>query len=153
MFFQLFPHIHRCTLRESDAISLVEGTQVHLFIIADAQPYGHDSSQQFPMLARIETGQRQLVPTFLLAQVAYLPDKVVGRFVAEPRLQRVADTIPLILSSEEAPRALQHPPELHETYLIILYFYHSGSKFFTLHLDAKRRLYSSVFTYLPVTSS
>ena len=63
-------------MRECDAVGLVEGFQVY-FAHADAQPYGYDGSQEFTVLARIETGQRQLVPAFLLAQAAHLPDKVI----------------------------------------------------------------------------
>ena len=59
------------------------------------------------MLARIETGQRQLIPTFLFAQVADLPDKVIVGLSAEPHFQHVADTEPLALPPEELPRALQ----------------------------------------------
>jgi hypothetical protein len=51
--------------------------------------------------------------------MAHLPDKVVVGFNAEPQLQYSADAEPLILTSEEAPRALQHPPELHEAFLIV----------------------------------
>ena len=72
------------------------------------------------MLARIERGQGQLVPTFLLAQVAYLPDEVVCGFCWKPRLQYVADTEAAVLTSEEAPRALQLAPEQHEAFLGVL---------------------------------
>ena len=98
--------INRCTVREDDAVSRVEGFQIDS-PIADARTYGYDSTQEFTVLARIETGQRQLVPAFLLAQVADLPDKVVICFGWEPRLQDVTDAETLILTSEEAPCALQ----------------------------------------------
>ena len=45
--------------------------------------------------------------------------QIAGGFNAKPNLQHVADAEPLILTSEEAPRALQLAPELHETFLII----------------------------------
>jgi hypothetical protein len=57
--------------------------------------------------------------------VAYLPDKVVISFGWEPRLQHIADAEPLILTSEEVPRALQLTPELHKAFLIILNLNHS----------------------------
>ena len=120
--------INRCTVRKGDAIGRVEGFQVYL-VIADAQPYRHDGSYEFAVLARIERGHRQFVPTFLRfpvygSQVAHLPDNIVGGFVAEPRLQHVADAEPLILTSEEAPRALQPAPEHHEAFLIVFYVHH-----------------------------
>ena len=77
------------------------------------------------MLTGVETGQRQLVPTFLLAQVAHLPDTIIIGFIAEPRLHDIADAEALILTSEEAPRALQLAPELHETILGILNLNHN----------------------------
>jgi hypothetical protein len=49
-----------------------------------------------------------------------LPDKIIGSFNAEPRFQHPADTESPILTSEEAPRALQHPPEHYEAFLRIL---------------------------------
>ena len=72
------------------------------------------------MLMRIERWQRQLIPPFLFTLAAYFPDEVVGSFSAEPRFQYVADAEPLVLTSEEAPRALQFFPEQHEAFFIIL---------------------------------
>ena len=59
------------------------------------------------MLARIETGQRQLVPAFQLAQVAHLPDKNICGLTAKPRLQYASDAEATILTSEEAPWATE----------------------------------------------
>ena len=72
------------------------------------------------MFTRTERGRWQFVPPFLLAQVTHLPDAIIVGFIAEPRLQHVADAITLALTSEEAPRALQLPPEHHEAILIVL---------------------------------
>ena len=46
--------------------------------------------------------------------MAHLPDEIIGGFIAEPRLQYITDAEALVLSSEEAPRALQLSPESHE---------------------------------------
>ena len=120
-----------------DAIGAIEGFQVYP-VVADAQPHGHDSTQEFTVLARIERRQRQFVPTLLglivhRCLVAHLPDKVISGFVAEPRFQDVADAEAFVLSSEEAPRALQPAPELHKAFLIVFDGNHSGSKLFTFH--------------------
>ena len=56
--------------------------------------------------------------------MADLPDKIAGGFIAEPCLQHIADTEPLILTSEEAPRALQPALELHKAFLIVFYVHH-----------------------------
>jgi hypothetical protein len=72
------------------------------------------------MWTRIERWQWQWVPSFLFTLVAYFPDEVIGGFGAEPRLQHVADAETLVLTSEEAPRALQTFPELHEAFFVIL---------------------------------
>ena len=69
-------HIHRRAFRESNAVGFIEGFQID-FPIADARLHGYDSSQEFTVLARKETGQRQLVPAFLIAAVADFPDKVI----------------------------------------------------------------------------
>ena len=92
-------------MRECDAVGAVEGFQIDS-PIADARLHGYDSSQEFAVLTRIERGRWQFVPTFLFAQVANLPNKVIVGFSREPRLQHVADAEPLALTSEEAPRAL-----------------------------------------------
>ena len=77
------------------------------------------------MFARIKTGQRQLVPAFLLTQVAYLPDEVIISFGWEPRLQYAADAEATVLTSEEAPCALQPLPEQHKAFLGILNLNHN----------------------------
>ena len=81
------------------------------------------------MLARIERGRRQFVPAFLRliiddGRVADFPDEVIGGFSGEPQLQHVADAEALILTSEEAPRALQLAPELHEAFLGVFNVHH-----------------------------
>ena len=73
------------------------------------------------MLARIETGQRQLVPAFQLAQVTHLPDKIIGGLTTKPQLQYASNAEATILTSEEAPCALQSAPELHKAFLIVFY--------------------------------
>ena len=113
MIFLFLVNINRCTFREGDAIGRVEGFQIDS-PITDARLHGHDSTQELSMLARKERGLRQFIPPFLLAQVAHSPNKIIVGFKAEPRLHDVPDTKPLALTSEEAPRALQHPPEHHE---------------------------------------
>ena len=55
IFHFLLAFIYRCTRREGDAIRLVQRFQVYL-VEADAQPYGHDGTQQFAVLQRIERG-------------------------------------------------------------------------------------------------
>jgi hypothetical protein len=57
--------------------------------------------------------------------VAHLPDKIIGGLNTEPRLQHVADAKALILTSEEAPCALQPAPELHKAFLGILNLNHN----------------------------
>ena len=115
-------------MRKSYAIGTVERLQIDA-PEADAGAYGHDGTQQLAMLARIETGRGQLVPALLLAQAAHFPDHVIVGLKAEPRLQHIADTEPLTLTSEEAPRALQHPPEQHEALLIVFQFTIHNSQF------------------------
>ena len=124
LFSFLLIHVNRCTVREDDAISAVEGFQVYL-IETDARLDGDDRSQQFTMLAWIERGQRQFVPALLRlsidsGQAAHLPDNVVGGLTLEPQLQHATDTETLALRAEEAPRALQHLPEPHEAFLVVL---------------------------------
>ena len=77
------------------------------------------------MFARKERGLRQFIPPLLLAQVTHLPDIIIVGFKAEPRLHDVPDTEPLALTSEEALRALQLPPEHHEAILGILNLNHN----------------------------
>jgi hypothetical protein len=81
------------------------------------------------MFARVERGSRQFVPTFLLAQATHFPDKIIVGFSWEPHFQHVPDAEPLILASEEAPRALQLAPELHEAFLIVFYVHHTKIDF------------------------
>ena len=52
--------------------------------------------------------------------MAHLPNKLIGGLAVEPQLQDVTDTEPLVLTSEEAPRALQQKPKLHEAFLRVL---------------------------------
>ena len=49
----LFIHIDRCTVGESDAIGFIQGFQVNL-VETDARLDGHDSTEYFAVLARIE---------------------------------------------------------------------------------------------------
>ena len=120
--FLFLININRCTFREGDAIGRVESTEMNL-VIADAQPYRHDSPQQLSVLARIERWRRQFVPPLLLAPVAHFPYKIIVGFIAEPHFQHISDAEALILTSEEAPRALQPKPELHKAFLIVLNFH------------------------------
>ena len=77
------------------------------------------------MFARKERGLRQFIPPLLLAQVTHLPDTIIVSFIAEPRFHHIANTEPFALTSEEAPRALQLPPEHHEAFLGILNLNHN----------------------------
>ena len=120
----LLIYVNRCTVRECYAVGRVEGFQID-FPKADARFYGYDSTQEFAVIAGVKTGQRQLVPAFLLAQMAHLPDKIIGGLNTEPRLQHVADAEALILTSEEAPCALQPLPEQHKAFLGILNLNHN----------------------------
>ena len=91
---------------ESLAVGGIENFQIY-FPKADACTYSYNSAQQFAVLARIETGQRQLVPTFLLAQVAYLPHHIIGSLTTEPRFQYVTYAVAFALNAKQAPCALQ----------------------------------------------
>ena len=137
----LFIDINWCTIRKGDAIRLVECFQIY-FPHADAETYRHDSPQQFTMSTWIERGRREFVPALLRLSVdnsrmTHLPDNVIVSFSSEPRLQHIANTESLILTSEEAPRALQPPPEHHEAFLIIFDFDHNDldhfDQLFTFH--------------------
>ena len=77
------------------------------------------------MLSRTEGWWRQLVPPHHVAHIAYFPDKVIVSFAAEPHFQHIAYAEPLILTGQQAPCALQLSPELHKTFLIILYVHYS----------------------------
>ena len=57
--------------------------------------------------------------------MTHSPNIIIVGFIAEPRFQHVTDTITLALTSEEAPRALQLPPEHHEAILGILNLNHN----------------------------
>ena len=120
----LFIDVNRCTLGECDAVGSIEGFEINP-IEADASLHGDDRTEKFTVLARIERRYRQFIPAFLRlpiddGRVTDLPDEIIGGLNTKPNLQHIADAITLILTSEEAPRALQLPPELHETILIIL---------------------------------
>ena len=91
---------------ESLAVGAVEGFQIYL-VEADACAYGHDGTQQFAMLTGIETRLWQLVPTFLLAQVAYVPGKIIIGLWTEPQLQYVTYAVALALHAKQAPCALK----------------------------------------------
>lgn len=108
---------------ESLAVGGIENFQIY-FPKADACTDSYNSAQQFAVFARIETGQRQLVPTFLLTLVAYLPNKVIGSLTTEPQLQYATDAKTFILTSKEAPCALQPKPELHKAILVVFDFDH-----------------------------
>ena len=124
---------------ECFAVGAVEGPQIY-FVEADACAYGHDSAQQFAMRAGIETRLWQLVPTFLLAQVAYLPNHIIGSLATEPRLQYVSDAETLTLTSEEAPCALQPKPELHKAFLVVFDFDHFDLDIFNIETAHTRQL-------------
>ena len=86
------------------------------------------------MLARKEFRRWQYIPATHLLFIndrlaAHLPDEIIGGFRAEPRLEDAADAEALVLTSEEAPRALQPKPELHKAFLSVLNLFHRGSKF------------------------
>ncbi len=80
--------------------------------------------QLAPCLGYFTKQGAYLVPTFLLAQVAYLPNKVIGSLTTEPQLQYASDAETFILTSEEAPCALQPKPELHKAILVVFDFDH-----------------------------
>ena len=103
----LFINIYRRAVGKRYAVGFVEGFEVHLLVVADAQTDGDNSPQELTVLARKERRRRQFVPTFLIAQVAHLSDQVVVGLVAKPRFQHVADAKTLALPLKEAPRALQ----------------------------------------------
>ena len=126
-------------MRKGYAIGTIQGLQIDA-PEADAGAYGHDGTQQLAMLARIETGQRQLVPALLLAQATYFPDKVIVGFDWEPRFQHVADAEATVLTSEEAPCALQSAPELHKAILIIFDFDHFDLDIFNIETAHTRQL-------------
>ena len=76
--------------------------------------------------------------------VAYLPDEVVSGFTSEPRLKDATDAEALVLTSEEAPRALQPKPELHKAFLIIPDFHTSSciSRFYNSARSHRHRQYA-----------
>ena len=79
--------MHRCTVRECDAISLIEGFEVH-FAHTYVQADRHDGFVNDRALAD-------------------LPDEIIVGLGAEPRLQDVADAEAFVLTCQKAPRALQ----------------------------------------------
>ena len=117
-------HIYRCAVRERYAVGLVEGFEVYFLVEADAQSYGNYCPEQFPVLTRVQRRRGKFVPTFLFAKHTDLPNKIISSLIAEPRLQHVAYAEAFVLTSEEAPCALQHPPELHKAFLIVIDFDH-----------------------------
>jgi hypothetical protein len=56
---------------------------------------------------------------------ADLPDEIIGGLIAEPLFQHTTYAEVLTLPLEEAPRALQQKPELHEAFLGIIDFDHN----------------------------
>ena len=112
-------HIYRCAVRERYAVGLVEGFEVYFLVEADAQSDGNYCPEKFPVPARIQRRRRKFVPAFLLTKHTDLPDIIVRSLIAEPRFQHVADAEAFILTSEEAPCALQQTPELHKAFLIV----------------------------------
>ena len=129
------------------AVGGIENFQIY-FPKADASTYSYNSAQQFAVLARIETGQRQLVPTFLLAQVAYLPNHIIGSLTTEPRLQYVSDAETLTLTSEEAPCALQPKPELHKAFLVVFDFDHFDLDIFNIETaHARQSMQASLLSF------
>ena len=107
----LLVHMNRCTVRECDAISFIEGFEVH-FTHTYVQADRHDGSEQFTMHTRMERwrGQRIVTIDALVVDdraLADLPDEIIVGLGAEPRLQDVADAEALVLTCQKAPRALQ----------------------------------------------
>ena len=102
----LFIHIYCCWIWECFAIRCIEGFQIYT-IEADARRDSYDGTQEFTVLARIEAGQRKLVPALLPGQVADFPDEVICGPEAEPALQHTADAEALVLRSQQPPCALQ----------------------------------------------
>lgn len=118
--FLFLVHIEWGALREGDGVGGVEGFQVNLLVETDAEAGGDECPQQFTVLAWVEFGRWQLVPTCLFAQGTHLPNEVVGGFCAEPPLQEAADAETLVLCLEEPPCVLQPKPELHKAFLGVL---------------------------------
>ena len=108
-----FIHIDRCTVGKGNAVGSIEGLQVNP-AVTKSQPDFHKRLQQQTVPERRQRRWRQLVHPCLFAPAAYLPYKVISSLWSEPRLQHATDTESLILTSEEAPRALQLSPKLHE---------------------------------------
>ena len=102
----LFVHIERSAAGEGDGVSRVEGFQIHL-VITYARFHRHNGAEQFTGFAGREQGRGQLVPAFLTAEMAHLPDEVVVGSETEPRAEHVTDAVALVLPLEEPPRALQ----------------------------------------------
>ena len=100
---------------EYDAISGIEFREFGL-----PNLHGYQSPQKFAVLAWIELRRWELVPAGLLALNTHMPNKVIGGFNTKPQLHHTADAESLILTSQEAPCALQLAPELHKACLVIL---------------------------------
>ena len=126
-------------MRKGYAIGTVERLQIDA-PEADAGAYGHDGTQQLAMLARIETGQRQLVPALLLAQMAHVPYHIIVGRSTEPCLQHVTYAEALALPAQQAPCALQLAPELHKAILIIFDFDHFDLDIFNIETAHTRQL-------------
>ena len=80
------------------------------------------------MLSRIERWRLQRIIStdgvVFVKQQRYLPThlpyKIIRSFIAKPRFQHAAYAEAFILTSEEAPCALQPKPELHKAFLSVL---------------------------------
>ena len=107
---------------------MVEGMEVYL---ADADVEGNrdESSQELTVFTWVEYGWWQRVVTIDLVvvveydAVADFPDEVICGSCAIPLLQDISDAESVVLICEEASRALQLQPELHETLLGIVYLH------------------------------
>ena len=115
-------NVQRCAVGEGYAVGSIQRLQVYT-IEADARAGGYYGSQQFAMLSGIEARLLQLVPSFLFAHVAYLPDKVIVGLSIKPRFQYIANAKSLAVASQQSPCALHHSPEQHKRFQIILYFH------------------------------
>ena len=79
----LLVHVDGCAIGEGLGVGGIEGVQVNA-VVARAGAYGHDGAQQFAVLSGEERGGWELVPACLLAQVTYLPDKLVVSLALKP---------------------------------------------------------------------
>ena len=84
------------------------------------------------MFSRIERWRLQIIIStdgiVFVKQQCYLPthipDEVIRSFDAKPRFQHIAYAEAFVLTSEEAPCALQPKPELHKAFLSVIYIDH-----------------------------